>query len=104
MPDGKDDATGLPIISLYGKDRKPRADDLDGLDALVYDIQDVGTAVLHLHHDARPGARSSQGERQESVRARPAQPDRRPRRCRAGARRTSSLRSSPTMRCRSAMG
>ena len=43
MPDSKDDATGLPIISLYGKDRKPRAKDLEGLDALVYDIQDIGT-------------------------------------------------------------
>ena len=43
VPDGKDDATGLPIISLYGKDRKPRAKDLEGLDALVYDIQDIGT-------------------------------------------------------------
>jgi len=42
VPDGKDDATGLPIVSLYGKDKKPRARDLDGLDALVYDIQDVG--------------------------------------------------------------
>ena len=43
VPDGKDDVTGLPIISLYGKDRKPRAKDLEGLDALVYDIQDIGT-------------------------------------------------------------
>ena len=42
VPDGKDDATGLPIISLYGKDRKPRSQDLEGLDALVYDIQDIG--------------------------------------------------------------
>ena len=42
VPDGKDDATGLPIISLYGKDKKPRAKDLEGLDALVYDIQDIG--------------------------------------------------------------
>ncbi len=42
VPDGKDQATGLQVISLYGKDRKPRAADLDGLDALVYDIQDVG--------------------------------------------------------------
>lgn len=41
VPDGKDDTTGLPIISLYGKDRKPRARDLEGLDALVYDIQDI---------------------------------------------------------------
>ena len=43
VADGKDNATGLPIISLYGKDRKPRASDLEGLDALVYDIQDIGT-------------------------------------------------------------
>ncbi len=42
VPDGKDQATGLPVISLYGKDKKPQARDLDGLDALVYDIQDVG--------------------------------------------------------------
>jgi uncharacterized protein YbbC (DUF1343 family)/CubicO group peptidase (beta-lactamase class C family) len=40
--DGKDEATGLRIVSLYGQDRKPRAQDLEGLDALVYDVQDVG--------------------------------------------------------------
>src|SRR5262249_23498487 len=38
-----DVATGLPIISLYGRDRRPRAKDLEGIDVLVYDIQDVGT-------------------------------------------------------------
>jgi uncharacterized protein YbbC (DUF1343 family) len=42
VPDGKDDATGLPIVSLYGKARKPRAQDLAELDAIVFDIQDVG--------------------------------------------------------------
>lgn len=42
VPDSKDDATGLPIVSLYGKERKPRAQDLLGLDAIVFDIQDVG--------------------------------------------------------------
>jgi uncharacterized protein YbbC (DUF1343 family)/CubicO group peptidase (beta-lactamase class C family) len=42
VANSKDDATGLPIISLYGKDRKPRVEDLGGLDALVYDIQDIG--------------------------------------------------------------
>ena len=30
VPDGKDDATGLPIVSLYGKERKPRREDLAG--------------------------------------------------------------------------
>jgi len=42
VPDAQDEATGLRIVSLYGQDRKPRAQDLEGLDALVYDIQDVG--------------------------------------------------------------
>ena len=37
-----DQATGLPIHSLYGKTRKPTAEMLDGIDVLVYDIQDIG--------------------------------------------------------------
>jgi uncharacterized protein YbbC (DUF1343 family)/CubicO group peptidase (beta-lactamase class C family) len=40
---GKDPATGLPVYSLYGKVKRPTAQMLRGLDALVYDIQDVGT-------------------------------------------------------------
>ncbi len=39
---GVDEATGLPVHSLYGPDRKPSAAMLDGLDLLIYDIQDVG--------------------------------------------------------------
>ena len=39
---GKDPATGLPVYSLYGKVTRPTAEMLRGLDALVYDIQDVG--------------------------------------------------------------
>ncbi|OGP72687.1 MAG: serine hydrolase [Deltaproteobacteria bacterium RBG_13_58_19] len=39
---GTDPATGLPVYSLYGKVKKPTAQMLKGLDALVYDIQDVG--------------------------------------------------------------
>jgi uncharacterized protein YbbC (DUF1343 family) len=42
VPDGNDALTSLPIVSLYGKYKKPGPRDLDGLDALVYDIQDVG--------------------------------------------------------------
>ena len=38
-----DAATGLRVFSLYGKTRKPTPDMLDGLDVLVFDIQDVGT-------------------------------------------------------------
>lgn len=38
----KDPKTGLPIFSLYGKSRMPDAGQLKGLDAIVYDIQDIG--------------------------------------------------------------
>jgi len=37
-----DHATGLPVYSLYGKTRRPTPEMLRGLDALVFDIQDVG--------------------------------------------------------------
>jgi uncharacterized protein YbbC (DUF1343 family)/CubicO group peptidase (beta-lactamase class C family) len=40
--DSKDAKTGLPIYSLYGERRKPSREQLKGLDALVFDIQDVG--------------------------------------------------------------
>jgi uncharacterized protein YbbC (DUF1343 family) len=42
VADSKDEVTGLPIVSLYGKNHRPLPRDLDGLDVLVYDIQDVG--------------------------------------------------------------
>ncbi len=38
----RDPVTGLPIYSLYGATRRPTPQMLEGLDALVYDIQDVG--------------------------------------------------------------
>jgi uncharacterized protein YbbC (DUF1343 family) len=37
-----DDKTGLPVYSLYGATRHPSAAMLDGIDVLVFDIQDVG--------------------------------------------------------------
>jgi uncharacterized protein YbbC (DUF1343 family) len=37
-----DDATQLPLISLYGDRKKPSAKDLEGIDIVVFDIQDVG--------------------------------------------------------------
>lgn len=40
--DSKDEKTGLPIYSLYGKNRKPTAEQIKDLDVLVYDIQDIG--------------------------------------------------------------
>lgn len=42
VADSRDRATGLPIHSLYGKSKKPTREALEGLDAVVYDIQDVG--------------------------------------------------------------
>ena len=38
-----DAATGLPVISLYGKHFKPTPDDLKGINLMVFDVQDVGT-------------------------------------------------------------
>ncbi len=42
VPDGVDESTGLPIVSLYGMSRKPIAKDLEGVDVLAIDVQDVG--------------------------------------------------------------
>jgi uncharacterized protein YbbC (DUF1343 family) len=39
----RDPASGLPVHSLYGETRVPTAKMLDGLDALVFDLQDVGS-------------------------------------------------------------
>ncbi|HEX8289688.1 MAG TPA: exo-beta-N-acetylmuramidase NamZ domain-containing protein [Pyrinomonadaceae bacterium] len=40
--DSKDEKTGLPIYSLYGETRRPKPEQLKDLDALVFDIQDIG--------------------------------------------------------------
>ena len=40
--DSTDPSTGLPVYSLYGKTRKPTPEMLQGIDVMVYDIQDVG--------------------------------------------------------------
>ncbi|MDX5481776.1 MAG: DUF1343 domain-containing protein [Hymenobacteraceae bacterium] len=43
IKDAKDSKTGLPIISLYGKNKKPLPEQIKNLDVLLFDIQDVGT-------------------------------------------------------------
>ncbi|MES2411576.1 MAG: DUF1343 domain-containing protein [Bacteroidota bacterium] len=52
--DGKDAKTGLPIISLYGDNKKPKTEQLAGLNVLVFDLQDVGarfyTYISSLHY------------------------------------------------------
>ncbi len=40
---GKDEETGLPIVSLYGKQRKPDGAELEEVEVVIFDIQDVGT-------------------------------------------------------------
>jgi uncharacterized protein YbbC (DUF1343 family) len=41
--DGKDVKTGIPILSIYGNNKKPTAEQLKGIDVMVFDLQDVGT-------------------------------------------------------------
>lgn len=43
VSDMKDARTGLPVVSLYGKNKKPSKEQFAGLDVIVFDIQDVGT-------------------------------------------------------------
>ena len=43
VDDNTDPLTGLPVVSLYGKNRKPPAAALEDLDAMLFDLQDVGT-------------------------------------------------------------
>ncbi len=54
VEDRIDIKTGLPIISLYGKNKKPYSKQLEGIDILLFDIQDVGvrfyTYISTLHY------------------------------------------------------
>ena len=62
---GRDELTGLPIHSLYGTTREPTPEMLEGIEALLYDIQDVGaryytyisTMALAMEAAARAGIR-----------------------------------------------
>ena len=42
VKDAKDSATGIPVYSVYGKNRKPSPEFLSNVDAVVFDIQDIG--------------------------------------------------------------
>ncbi|PKP25139.1 MAG: DUF1343 domain-containing protein [Bacteroidetes bacterium HGW-Bacteroidetes-2] len=54
IKDGKDIKTGLPIISLYGNNKKPTAAQMQDMDILIFDVQDVGvrfyTYISTLHY------------------------------------------------------
>ncbi len=53
VANGIDKKTGLPIVSLYGANKKPSATQLEGIDVVIFDIQDVGvrfytyTSTMH---------------------------------------------------------
>jgi uncharacterized protein YbbC (DUF1343 family) len=51
---GNDKKTGIPIISLYGKNKQPKQEDLKDIDLLIFDIQDVGvrfyTYISSMHY------------------------------------------------------
>jgi uncharacterized protein YbbC (DUF1343 family) len=42
IKDTTDPTTGLPVLSIYGETRKPSKEMLEGVDVIVYDLQDVG--------------------------------------------------------------
>lgn len=54
VKNGKDTRTGIPILSLYGKNKKPTATQLADVDLVVFDIQDVGarfyTYISTMHY------------------------------------------------------
>jgi uncharacterized protein YbbC (DUF1343 family) len=54
IENSKDTATGITLISLYGSHLKPTAEDLEGVDVVIFDIQDVGarfyTYLSTLHY------------------------------------------------------
>lgn len=54
VKDYKDKKTGLPIVSLYGNNHKPKPEDLEGIDIVIFDIQDVGvrfyTYISTMHY------------------------------------------------------
>lgn len=54
VKNGKDIKSGLPILSLYGKNKKPTSEQLSDIDVLIFDIQDVGarfyTYISTMHY------------------------------------------------------
>jgi uncharacterized protein YbbC (DUF1343 family) len=58
----KDPKTGLPIVSLYGNNKKPTSDQLKNIDIIIFDIQDVGcrfyTYISTLHYIMEAAAES----------------------------------------------
>lgn len=49
IEDGVDQQTGLPVYSLYGNSRKPTPEMIEGIDLLLFDMQDVGARFYTYH-------------------------------------------------------
>jgi uncharacterized protein YbbC (DUF1343 family)/CubicO group peptidase (beta-lactamase class C family) len=62
ISDSTDETTGLPVYSLYGETRRPKPEQLKDLDAIVFDIQDVGsrfyTYISTLQHVMEEAAKA----------------------------------------------
>jgi uncharacterized protein YbbC (DUF1343 family) len=54
IEDTRDEKTGIPIISLYGDNKKPAPEQMQGIDVIIFDIQDVGvrfyTYISTMHY------------------------------------------------------
>lgn len=54
VDDHTDPKTGIPVVSLYGSNRKPSAEQMEGIELLLFDLQDVGarfyTYISTLHY------------------------------------------------------
>jgi uncharacterized protein YbbC (DUF1343 family) len=63
IENGIDEKTGLPIISLYGSNKKPTESQLEGIEILVFDMQDVGarfyTYISTLHYVMEAAAQNN---------------------------------------------
>ncbi|MDO4461490.1 MAG: DUF1343 domain-containing protein [Bacteroidia bacterium] len=68
-----DSKTGVPIVSLYGKHKKPTAEDMLGIDMVVYDLQDVGTRfytyISTLHYVMEACAETNNRAKEQGGRA-----------------------------------
>ncbi|MCC6599468.1 MAG: DUF1343 domain-containing protein [Crocinitomicaceae bacterium] len=63
IKDGHDRKTGLQVVSLYGKNKKPTPESLNGIDVIVFDIQDVGarfyTYISTMHYAMEAAAENN---------------------------------------------
>ena len=74
MDSSHDAATGLPVYSLYGDVQRPTAEMLEGIDTLVFDMQDVGARFYTYITTLGYCLEAAGKKRHRVLRPRPAQP------------------------------